>query len=180
MNNTQSVLKIVLPKIRTVLSQAGINSLVVRAYQVTHQGIPSADAVIFYQVINAPPKCFEATNQVYNAESDNFNIEHRQQSEMILRLSCRLLENPANEEPIYANDVLEQIRLRMFDESVIDSLVSQGVGVYAKGGITNVDFKNDFNQYESMPFLELGISYISGFNNTVARVIRVIGEDEPI
>lgn len=171
---TSDVIKVVSPVIRQCLADAGLDVIFLKGYQPIQQGIPS-DAAVFYHVIQTPTDSWQGSYSTYNDIDDNFITRNLTQSGFTLQLTCRSLSAPDDEDPIYAEDILVEIRNRMSAVEINRTLKRGGVGIYVPSGITTSVQQDEAGQWAQMPILELGLSFVSGYNTTTERVKSIEG-----
>lgn len=171
---TADVVKAISPVIKRCLADAGLSVIFLKGYQAVQQGIPS-DAAIFYHMLSLPPDSWQAAYSTYNQDADNFNTNRSIQSGFTMQLTCRALISDSDEDPIYAEDILTELRNRLSPVEVVRELKKLGVGLFVPSKLTPSVQQNDEGQWEPMPVLELGLSYVSGYNTITERVKSIDG-----
>lgn len=173
------IVKVLLPEINKSLADAGLNVIVLKGYQTTGQGIPF-DAAVFYHMIRQSTSSTQKSILTYNDVADNFTTSNNLQAQINMQLTCRVITDPANDDPVYASDILTEIRNRLSPVEVNRRMKKLGVGIYVPPGITTSVQQNEHDQWEPMPILELGLSYVSGYNVVTERVKSIESEIKPI
>lgn len=169
---TADVVRVISPLIKKCLADAGLSVILLKGYQPIQQGIP-VDAALFYHMIPANIDSWQGSYDKYNDVNDNFTTTKSTQESYIMQLTCRSLVDDDDTDPLYADDILRILRDRMSPVSINRELKKGGVGLYVPSKLTPSTQQNDAGQWEQMPILELGLSFVSSYNDVTERVKSV-------
>lgn len=159
----------VLPMLTKAFDKLGTGLGVTKAYQSEEQG--KEHGLYFHLLPGSKPTSTQGSLQKYDRENHIFDEKNRVHTSSQLQL---FVDIPAryeiNGKRWTANDLLLGLYRRMINPDFLAECNKHGFGILIRDGVTNSTQKNEREQWEEFPLLELTITYVSGYNDQIAAI----------
>ena len=96
------------------------------------------------------------------------------------QLYCRKKEDPTDNDPLYATDILNKISIHLQEGYIIKKAFDLGLGYFIPDDVINPKQVNQYGQFEDYPLLVIKTSFIEAAERINEKIRLIEGETFPI
>lgn len=153
------VIQIFRPLIISGLSDSGMSNVaVVQSNQPTQQGVLTSPVAYFYKAFNKRYGWVRRDDE-WDADTSTMVHTETQWVEAHYRMQVLATQDPSDIALPTASDISNEIAAILQSSVVIQTLISEGIGVLRISDISNHYFSNDKDQFEAIPSFDFVLTY---------------------
>lgn len=149
---------------------------VIQAAQPTQQSREESGEGVYFQTLFTKRYGSPSVVRTYNSTTGVFDVTESQQVIATIQISVFYPVDVNDTSRLSANDLAEQLAMRLQSQTNIAAFHAAGVGIMRITDVRNPTFDNEQDQQEFVPNFDMQLSYIRTITSTVQRVVELTGE----
>lgn len=165
--------------IQTGLSAQAITVGIQQSNQPTQQGVPSSDTVFLTKIGD---NRYGWTYKLDNFDTNAQTMTHTETEwiETKFQVEALAIQNPANVVQLTAADYLKAVARTLQNETTINTLNSQGIGIYRIQAFKQTYFQDDKGRYESSPMFEFTVCHLDSLAMLINSTDTIVPNMRPV